>query len=419
MITAGMTRVRLAPDGRLLEWQAVSHDIDPSAEPATEPDWARFFALAGLDDSQFATADGRWTPLVPTDLHRAWTRGELRVEAGAFRGRPVWFEVIPAWRARSGTAATPSAGERIAGYAGEALTVLMLIAGVVIARRNIRMGRSDQRGATRLAILLVALDVAANLLRMPADPSVWVSIASRHLALAVYQGLMAWIFYVALEPYVRRLWPNTIIAWSRVLEGRFRDPLVGRHILIGALAGMLFSALFMTPGVGARLVGAVPTAPVAAGLGTLTGTGHLLASYMFIVKDSFAIPVGALLGLLLLRVIFQRAWLAYAVLFAGFIAQALTNSSLVGAITQVAVVALTVLILTRFGLFAMVVAIIFSYWDLIPLTTDPSSWYLPSSVITMLLFGGLAVYGFVIAAGDQLVFKDPLASPSAAAARPG
>jgi hypothetical protein len=419
MITAGMTRVRLAPDGRLLEWQAVSHDIDPSAEPATEPDWARFFALAGLDVSQFAAADGRWTPLVPTDLHRAWTRGELRIEAGSFRGRPVWFEVIPTWRARSSTPATPSAGERIAGYAGEVLTVLMLIAGVVIARRNIRMGRSDQRGATRLAILLVALDVAANLLRMPADPSVWVSIASRHLALAVYQGLMAWIFYVALEPYVRRLWPNTIIAWSRVLEGRFRDPLVGRHILIGALAGMLFSALFMMPGIGAPLLGAVPTAPGGVGLGTLTGTGYLLASYLVIVKDSFSIPVGALLGLLLLRVIFQRAWLAYAVLFGGIIAQALTSPSLVGGISQVAVVALMVLILTRFGLFAMVVAIIFSYWELIPLTTDPSSWFLPSSVISMLLFGGLAVYGFVIAAGDQLVFKDPLAAPSPAPAPPG
>jgi hypothetical protein len=93
--------------------------------------------------------------------------------------------------------------------------------------------------------------------------------------------------------------------------------------------------------------------------------------------------------------------------------------SLPQSISLMATVALTLLVLTRFGLFAMVVAIVFSYWSILPLTTDPGSWFFPSSVITMLLFAGLAVYGFVVAAGDQLVFKDPLASPSPAAVPPG
>jgi serine/threonine-protein kinase len=48
-----------------------------------------------------------------------------------------------------------------------------------------------------------------------------------------------WALYIALEPYVRRRWPATLVSWSRLLAGRFRDPLVGRDVLVGCLAGDL------------------------------------------------------------------------------------------------------------------------------------------------------------------------------------
>jgi len=56
---------------------------------------------------------------------------------------------------------------------------------------------------------------------------------------------MTWILYLALEPIVRRRWPDSIISWSRLLAGRLRDPLVGRDILIGCLAGVLLAAGLM------------------------------------------------------------------------------------------------------------------------------------------------------------------------------
>ena len=58
------------------------------------------------------------------------------------------------------------------------------------------------------------------------------------LARATFTAAVAWVFYMALEPYVRRFWPRTIITWSRLLVGHFRDPLVGRDILIGTLFGI-------------------------------------------------------------------------------------------------------------------------------------------------------------------------------------
>jgi hypothetical protein len=52
-----------------------------------------------------------------------------------------------------------------------------------------------------------------------------------------------WLLYVALEPLVRRRWPTTLVSWSRVLAGQFRDPLVGRDVLLGAAAAtLIFSA---------------------------------------------------------------------------------------------------------------------------------------------------------------------------------
>ena len=50
----------------------------------------------------------------------------------------------------------------------------------------------------------------------------------------VYLMCLVWIFYMALEPYVRRIWPEMVISWSRLLAGRWFDPLVGRDVLAGA-----------------------------------------------------------------------------------------------------------------------------------------------------------------------------------------
>jgi hypothetical protein len=50
--------------------------------------------------------------------------------------------------------------------------------------------------------------------------------------------------YLAIEPVVRRRWPSTLIAWTRLLSGRPMDPLVGRNVLVGATLGVLGSAAY-------------------------------------------------------------------------------------------------------------------------------------------------------------------------------
>ena len=61
-------------------------------------------------------------------------------------------------------------------------------------------------------------------------------------SVALFLAGVCWLFYVALEPLIRRRWPDSLIAWTRLLSGRFSDPLVGRVLLAGALLGV-FAAI--------------------------------------------------------------------------------------------------------------------------------------------------------------------------------
>ncbi len=59
----------------------------------------------------------------------------------------------------------------------------------------------------------------------------------------MYTVGLVWVFYLALESYVRRVWPETVISWNRMLAGRWIDPLVGRDVLIGAAVGAFIALL--------------------------------------------------------------------------------------------------------------------------------------------------------------------------------
>jgi serine/threonine-protein kinase len=59
----------------------------------------------------------------------------------------------------------------------------------------------------------------------------------RGCASALFDAGLVWLLYMALEPFIRWRWPDSIVGWTRLLGGGYRDPLVGRDILIGSLFG--------------------------------------------------------------------------------------------------------------------------------------------------------------------------------------
>ncbi len=87
-----------------------------------------------------------------------------------------------------------------------------------LARRNLRLSRGDEVGAFKLALVLCLMHVVAGL--MTAHLSYDVATTLLTLGLLIGRGLLlgmvVYAIYMALEPDVRRRWPETLIAWSRV-----------------------------------------------------------------------------------------------------------------------------------------------------------------------------------------------------------
>src|SRR6185503_14273232 len=51
------------------------------------------------------------------------------------------------------------------------------------------------------------------------------------------------VFYLALEPFIRRRWPQSLISWRRLLAGDVHDPLVAGHVLLATAFGVAVAIL--------------------------------------------------------------------------------------------------------------------------------------------------------------------------------
>ena len=240
----GETRVVLDTQGRLWSMQAVPQPDAPSTATAAT-DWALLFSAAGLDYSKWTPTDSQTAPIFFADERRAWngTLPELpdvpvRIEAAAYRGRPVSLEIIGPW---DGFIRNAEAGLLVTqGFFG--IFLAALIGGsLFFVRQNLRFGRGDRRGATWLAFANLCSMTAYWILRAhhlsrPLDElELLISFAGIGL---VYSTIL-WAFYIAIEPFVRRRWPTILVSWTRLLSGEWRDSLVGRDVLIGCGAAMV------------------------------------------------------------------------------------------------------------------------------------------------------------------------------------
>ena len=196
-----------------------------------------------MDLSKFQPAEPLWTSIEASDTRVAWTTNlprPLRVEAAALRGQPVYFQLIQPWTKpdRAADDSTSTARRRSRHRFSRWWRWCAASAGAWLARRNLAQGRGDRRGALRLAVFIFAVQMAIWLTRSHLTASAGtLGMFFVALATAVFYGAIIWTVYLALEPYARRRWPNTLISWSSVLIGRVRDPVVGRDVLVGCLLG--------------------------------------------------------------------------------------------------------------------------------------------------------------------------------------
>jgi hypothetical protein len=201
---------------------------------------------------------------------------------------------------------------------------------------------------------------------------------------ALLFGALAWVFYLALEPYARRLWPQVLISWSRLLAGAFRDPLVAQDALFGAAFGIALALLFFLRSFTAELLARIP------------------------ISIALAIPLCFLL--IGLRAWLRRKWLAVPafILVLGLPRVLSSDLPLLDAAGQVAGLSIVLIVLLRFGLLALAVAN-FTQNVLVslPLTLDFSAWHIGLSLFILLAFAALAALAFRLAlAGRPLFLSD-------------
>src|SRR5262249_27853194 len=126
------------------------------------------------------------------------------------------------------------------------LTVMLLAGTLAAAWNNLRLGRGDRHGASHAAAYAFVIHVARWALGADHVAGCWeIGYFIMGLSFAAFAAGLVWLLYVAIEPYVRRNWPDALISLTRVQSGRFRDPLVASHVLVALVAVGAIGAYFM------------------------------------------------------------------------------------------------------------------------------------------------------------------------------
>ena len=413
-LVSGMVNAVLDPQGRLIEFAAMPPQLDDSLAP-TPPDWAALFSAAGLDATVFTPAEPQWTPLAACDARAAWTGAypeqpeiPLRIEMAAYRGRPVYLQMIGPWAKPSRMPAAKLLTKQRALY-GVILSLIIFVTlgAALLARHNVRLGRGDRHGAFRLGffvftvVLLSWLFGGAHALTVREGENYLLAISQ-----ALFIGVSTGLLYLALEPYVRRRWPQTLVAWSRVLEGRLRDPLVGRDLLVGILSAV--GIMVIVSLISWDSAASVASKSLYAALGVRQTVAFLFSKTAESVISSAAL----FFMIFLVRILLRNQWLAaggLTLLFAAAISLLIVSGGgnlVLGLLGGSVVGALYVTSLMRFGL----VSLLTLYWanDLLgslPLTTDLSAWYAGSSIFGMATVLALAGFAFYTSLGGQAGFQ--------------
>jgi hypothetical protein len=225
---------------------------------------------------------------------------------------------------------------------------------------------------------------------------------------ALVWGGFAWVMYISLEPYVRKWWPHTLISWTRLVSGRVRDPLVGRDVLAGLLAGVAFVALLIVRFELARRTGLFLT-PLnqALPLEALGSIPHYIGQMVFVALDALLFTLGGLGGLLLIQVILRSTWLTAVV----WTLAAAAGGGPFGLdpVSGLPIAAFAAAMLLRLGLLSSAVMLLFAeLLTRFPITFDSQAWYMGSSLMTLLVIGGAATYGFTVALAGRPAFGKAL-----------
>lgn len=421
MTAEGTACVVLDPEGNLLEYYAVPTRTPPEAvagarDAQRENCEQHLFKEAGLNRANFERVPARKRPTTFAD--DVWALDEKggiarRVEIASCDGSPVYFCVS---RER------PEGKDRVEGenilwsrdrkFASDASILIVLLSAVAVLPlvfKNWNLGRADMTGAVRVVGLYVVTSLLSYVLITQHTMSFHTErvLLMNMFGVVAFWGGLIFVFYLAVEPYLRRKWPERLSSWTRVLRGKLLDPLVGRDVLVGVLAGTcavvplrLAAALqgtFYLPTLAYEPF--TPNVPSGLLIG-LAGFAILRAAGMFVL-------------LLLFGLFVRREWLAAmaVTLVLGYSARqnlpTMPPDTPLTWLGALAFMGLMACVAIRFGWLALLAcSFVASVLNVMPLTFAPHAWYSSTTVATFAALVGLAGFGFFVSLGGQRLLPD-------------
>jgi serine/threonine-protein kinase len=406
----------------LRQFQAVPPQTGTSAEPR-DIDPQPIARATGFDVAQWKEVTPPYAPLYAFDRIKAWQGKHPRldmtvtVQASAWRGRLAELTVIWPWSkpARMPEQHRPDLSGMLRDLLENATSSLVFLFSAFLAFRNLRAGRGDRRGATRLAaayLLLMAIQ-SVCMMHWVADMGM-VTVLATKARMWVTSAALMWLLYVGLEPVVRARWPRSIVTWSRVLVGRWRDPLVGAHILYGALLGLVIVASFIVSqylGMRHRELGALAGADV--GISTRVWIATVAAT----ARGAVEFGLMAMFALFCFRVLLRFDWAASAaaaVLFSLEEGEVWRSGHLLDFVFFLVIFAGLTFVLVRLGLVSMMTALFFV--NLLLQTPAPQTFSKPyewTVVLYPLLALAIVAWAFWRTSGDRLLAPASAASNTA------
>jgi hypothetical protein len=457
-IMSGMTGVKLDTRGRLLDFYAVPPQIDPvpavqsptsnvpsstsnvqnrassdrgssptvkegseaSSSNVTQPDWSILFTEAGLRIADFTPVASEWAPRYVNDTRLAWTgiypdqpQIPIRIEAASYRGTPVQFSIVNPFSKPERQDPIDFARQlRLLFILLISVFILVLIGSVLFAIRNLRLGRGDRKGALRLGIFVFALFLVSEVFAAHHTASfAEFGVLLTVLEAALFAAVFFWVLYIALEPFIRKRWPNRIISWSRLLAGDFRDPLVGRDVLIGALVGLGITTWQIGFYYIRNWSGDPRFKPAVEPASWLLGMENFVIAFTNQLSTPLLNAFVFLFLVLLLAMIVRRDWLGFLFGWLTFTAGlAFLGGNTLFSWTGGSVSAgLFTLVLYRHGLLALMVSLLFLHiYIMFPVTSHLTAWYATGFVLDLILMMALACYAFYTSLAGQPVFSGKL-----------
>ncbi len=414
----GMARLKLDTKGRLTLFQGVPPRVDePGSTPAAF-DWGAVLKEAGLDLATFEEVEAKWAPPEAFDERHAFSGkypGDsdvaIRVEAATYRGKLVNFEIVEPWtkptRAPGGR---PSIDFWVPMFLSSIYFVI-LFGSAWLAVQNVRGGRSDLKGALRIALFLSAARMVIWVFETHHVASFGeTNLLIAGLQRALFWGVMAGSIYLALEPYIRKSAPERVISWNRLLAGSWRDPLVGRDLLIGAAVASGFAVM------DAALNYFVPVwqgkPPILKLINVRSLAGIEGFPEMFLNSIAYALVVAFMISFLILftGLLVRRKWLGATIPWVLAMIVSVTGGfeTWNETIADMLFWTMPLVVAFRFGVLALLASLLLASIQVAAVSTDLSVWYAGNFLLLYGAILGLTVFGFVTSTAGQKLWHGKL-----------